>query len=211
MRVLVACEFSGIVRRAFRALGHDAWSCDLLDAEDNDAHHIVGDALDTAAAFKPDLMIAHPPCTFLTNAGVRWLYLDGRKVNGPDPVRWKSMNAAVEFFKKCQAVDVPRLAVENPIPHGHANLGRPTQIVQPWMFGHKEIKATCFWLKGLKPLVETDNVYAGTMALPYAQRALVHYASPGPDRWQERSRTLPGIAAAMAEQWTILPKDPAHD
>ncbi len=168
MKVLIDCEFSGVVRRAFRARGHEAYSCDILEAEDSSEFHIVGDAIETAIVFRPDLLIAHPPCTFLTNAGVKWLYQGGRKENGRDLQRWRDMSAAILFFQRLQDVKVSRIALENPIPHGYANLGKPTQIIQPWMFGHKEIKATCLWLKNLPPLRETNNVYAETMALTYA-------------------------------------------
>lgn len=165
MRVLVACEFSGIVRDAFIARGHDAVSVDLLPSE-RPGPHIIGDALEAAYGSQFSLLIAHPPCTYLANSGVRWLY--GGRGNVPDPVR-------------C----------------GQRIVGREAdQIIQPWQFGHGEIKATCLWLRGLPPLVPTEIVDGRVPR--------VHFASPGPERWRERSRTLPGIAAAMADQWGSL-------
>lgn len=190
MRVLVACEFSGVVRRAFRTAGHDAWSCDLLPAEDADPHHIHGDAITSAYAGKWDLMIAHPPCTYLTSAGARWW--GGRR---------REQSEALDFVRALLQAPVPRIAIENP-PGAIGTAVRPAdQYVQPWMFGHPETKKTGFWLKNLPPLTPTRDVHACMAALPAAQRHRVHYASPGPDRWKKRSRTLPGIAEAMATQW----------
>lgn len=181
MRVLVACEFSGAVRRAFTERGHEAWSCDLLPAEDGDGHHYRGDVLDILADGW-DLMIAHPPCTRLASSGARWfhLYRDEQE-------------AAVAFVRELLAAPIPRIALENPIGVLSTRVRKPDQIIQPWQFGHGETKATCLWLKGL-PLLTPTNIVAGRVPR-------VHYASPGPDRWKERSRTLPGIADAMAEQW----------
>lgn len=186
MKVLVGCEFSGVVRRAFRALGHDAWSCDLLPAEDGSEHHIQGDVAPVLQE-RWDLAILHPPCTRLANSGVRWL-------NERD--LWVELEQAAAFFVKCLEVNAGKVAVENPIPHKHALklMGRKyDQIIQPWMFGHGETKATCLWLKKLPPLKPT-NIVEG-------RQDRVHRMSPGKDRWKERSRTYEGIAAAMAEQW----------
>lgn len=186
MRVLVACEFSGVVRDAFRARGYDAMSCDLLPTERPGPHHegdvraILGDGW--------DLVIGHPPCTFLCNSGVRWLHTR--------PGRWANMQAGAEMFRAILEAPVPRVAIENPVMHGYAQkiVGcRPDQTIQPWQFGHGEVKATCLWLRGLQPLVPT--------AIVEGRRPRVHRASPSPDRWKERSRTLPGIADAMADQW----------
>lgn len=193
MRWLVGCEFTGSVRRALRALGHDAWSCDLLSAADGDRHHIQGDVLDVLGEGW-DGAILHPPCTYLANSGVRWLY--GGRGTTRDEDRWGRMEAAARFFRACLDAPIPRLAVENPIQHGHCReiIGRgPDQTIQPWMFGHGETKATCLWLKGLPHLKPTCVVDG--------RRPRVHFASPGPDRWKERSITLPGIAEAMAMQW----------
>lgn len=203
MRVLVACEFSGIVRDAFLRAGHDAVSCDLLPTESPGPHYQgdIRDLLDfdplvrAATGYAFDLLIAHPPCTFLANSGVRWLY-DGGRGSEPNTVRWNLMEDGAEFFRYLLAADVPRIAVENPVMHRWARniVGRkPDQTIQPWQFGHGETKATCLWLKNLPPLVPT-NVVDG-------REARVHRMPPGPDRWRERSRTFTGIAEAMAEQW----------
>lgn len=148
-----------------------------------------------------DLIIAHPPCTYLTNAGVRWLY-DHRS-----PLRWQNLIEGAVFFRQMLEAHAPRVAVENPIMHRWARLivgQAPTQIVQPWMFGHMETKATGLWLRNLPGLTPTDDVKARMLTLPKKQRSRVHWASPGPDRWKERSLTMPGIAAAMADQWGVL-------
>ncbi len=180
MRVLVACEFSGVVRSAFADRGHDAWSCDLLPAED-DGNHIQDDCLDVVGDGW-DLMIAHPPCTYLAVSGARW-FKD----------RQQEQREALEFVQRLMDAPVERKALENPISVISTRIRKPDQIIQPWMFGHGETKATCLWLDGLLPLRATDVVDG--------REARVHKASPGPERWKERSRTLPGIAAAMAAQW----------
>lgn len=215
MRVLVACEFSGIVRGAFRERGHEAWSVDLLGPDDLPDefrgqrwpnYHLEGDALDILNAYGPwDLLIAHPPCTYLANSGVRWLY--GGKGTTRDPRRWNDMLTAAEFFACLLTADVPRVAVENPIMHNHARkvitedaravMGSvEVQTVQPWQFGHGEVKATQLWLRNLPALVPTKVVEG--------REARVHRLAPSPTRWVERSRTFTGIAAAMAEQWGSL-------
>jgi hypothetical protein len=194
MHVLVACEFSGIVRDAFTALGHNAWSCDLLPSERLGLHYQqdVRGALD----YNWDLMIAHPPCTYLANSGVSWLH----RQEG----RWKKLDDGAKFFKMLLDADIPRIAVENPIPHKYAveRIGRKyDQLIQPYMFGHPERKATCLWLKNLPPLIPTNDVKAEMEALPKNQAQRLHYTPPGPDRWKIRSRTFTGIAQAMASQW----------
>ena len=197
MRVLVACEFSGIVRNAFRAHGHDAWSCDLLPSEDDSEFHFRCDARELLEPrWKWDLLIAHPPCTYLANSGAKHLYRGMKKENGKNPDRWYEMEKAAVFFMDFVWSCIPRIAVENPIMLGHATniiAEKPTQIIQPWMFGHGETKATCLWLKNLPKLTPT-NIVEG-------RHARVHLLPPGPDRWKERSRTMTGIAAAMADQW----------
>jgi hypothetical protein len=200
-RVLVACEFSGVVRRAFRAMGHDAWSCDLLPAEDGDSHHIRGDARSFLTGMREpwDLLIAHPPCTYMANSGAKHLYLGMRKENGPNPERWESMREAADFFLTLWRAPIPRIAVENPIMLGHAQqlIGkRPAQVIQPWQHGHGETKATCLWLKNL-PLLKPSNIVEG-------REQRVFRMPPSADRWKERSRTFEGIAAAMAAQWGPL-------
>lgn len=188
MRVLVACEFSGVVRRAFAARGHDAWSCDLLPSEDRSNRHIVGDARDLLNDGW-DLMVAHPPCTRLCNSGVRWL--DERDL-------WADLDEGAALFSAFWNAPIERVALENPVMHRHAkarivNYRPPAQSIQPWQFGHGETKRTCLWLRNLPPLVPT-NIVSG-------REARVHRMSPGPDRWRERSRFYPGIAEAMADQW----------
>ena len=194
MNVLIACEFSGVVRDAFRARGHNALSADLLPTE-RPGPHYQGDVRDVLYE-DWDLVIAHPPCTYLANSGVRWLH------NNPE--RWELMKQAASFFNECLNLPhVERVAVENPIPHKYARelIGNYTQIIQPWMFGHMESKATALWLRGLPPLRPTHNVHDEMMMLPKNIRNRVHYASPKADRWKDRSRTYVGIAEAMAEQW----------
>lgn len=196
VRVLVACEYSGTVRNAFLARGYDAWSCDLLPSEDRSNRHITGDVRDVLNDGWDLLMVAHPPCTRLCNSGVRWL-------NVPPPGRtlddmWRELDEGAALFSDLWNADIPRICVENPVMHKHAkerirNYRPPAQSVQPWQFGHGETKRTCFWLKNLPPLVPT-NIVEG-------REARVHMASPGPDRWKERSKFFSGIADAMAEQW----------
>lgn len=181
MRVLVACEFSGVVRRAFRVRGHDAWSCDILPSEDGDAHHIMGDVRE-ALSDAWDLMIAHPPCTHLAVSGARWF--KGKLEDQAD---------ALEFVRALMGAPIDRIAIENPIGIISSRIRKPDQIIQPWQFGHGETKATCLWLKNLPALTHT-NIVSG-------REARVHRMPPGPDRWKERSRTFAGIADAMAEQW----------
>ena len=180
MRVLIACEFSGIVRDAFIARGHDAWSVDLLPSE-RPGPHWQGDIMEAdLGAF--DLLIAHPPCTYLAVSGARWMA--GRPEKVAD---------ALEFVQTLMDAPIPRIAIENPVSIISSRIRKPDQIIQPWQFGHGETKATCLWLKGLPKLTPTDIVEG--------REARVHRMAPGPGRWKERSRTLQGIADAMAEQW----------
>lgn len=195
MRVLVACEYSGTVRDAFIAKGHEAWSVDLLPT-DSEGPHIQGDVLERLTWTHWDLMIAHPPCTYLSNSGVTWLH----RQEG----RWDKMREGAEFFKALKDASIDKICIENPIMHKYAKEiigGTQTQIVQPWMFGHTEQKATCLWLKNLPPLVPTDNVKEEMMQLPDKERQRLHYLPPSKDRWKIRSTTFQGIADAMAEQW----------
>lgn len=188
MRVLIACEFSGVVRDAFAARGHDAWSCDLLPSE-RLGNHIIGDVIlwlngrwSPRGPIEWDLLIAHPPCTHLAVSGARWF-----------KEKRKEQEEALEFVRMLLTAPFPRICLENPVSIISTQIRKPDQIIQPWQFGHGETKATCLWLKGLPKLVPTKVVTE--------REARVHRASPGPDRWKERSRTLPGIANAMAEQW----------
>lgn len=193
-RALIACEFSGQVRDQFSALGWDAWSCDFLTTE-KPGQHIQGDLRD-ALKQDWDFVGFHTDCTFMCNSGSRWLHTEAG--------RWEKLDEACELFNLCLADPRPGYN-ENPIPHKHAvkRIARfYDQIIQPWQFGHKEMKATCLWLRNLPLLVPTDIV--GPPPREKIERrkwAKVHGASPGPDRWKFRSRTLPGIAKAFAEQW----------
>ena len=181
MKVLVACEFSGVAREAFRARGHDAISCDLLPTELPGPHY-QGDIRDLLAPGSAwDLIIAFPPCTHLCSSGARWHAGTERQAT------------ALEFVRWLLGQPVPRIALENPVGAISTGIRKPDQIVQPWMFGHGETKATCLWLQGLPRLVPTDVVEG--------RRARVHRAPDSRGRWMKRSRTLPGLAAAMAEQW----------
>lgn len=212
MKILVACEFSGTVRDAFIARGHDAWSCDL-ELTENQGPHFQDDIFHVLAKplWRWDLMIAHPPCTYLCNSGVKHLYLGGKKENGPDQERWENMRYAAEFVAALWAANVEKVVIENPIMHGHGKnhlrkigcsmADTEPQIIQPWQFGHREMKATCLWMRGVDALAYTDIV--GPPPKDKLERrswAKVHRASPGPNRWKDRSRTLPGIANALADQ-----------
>jgi len=212
MKVLVACEYSGRVRNAFRDRGHDAWSCDLLESEDNSSYHIQG-PVDILLEEPWDLIVAHPPCTYLCNSGVRWLYpramgdmIEDLRVKE----REEHMRDAAFFFLEIARANTPKIAIENPVMHGYArNLlveygigdygfrpdGRFNFSCHPWHFGDPAKKRTCFWTKGLPDLKPTSSMTAQDA------RADCHLASPGPNRWKERSRTYQGIANAMAEQW----------
>lgn len=193
MRVLVGCEFSGIVRDAFAALGHDAWSCDVLPTE-RPGQHYQGDVRDLLGE-SWDLAVFHPPCTYLANSGSKHLYNGMTKAGGINRERWRLMLEAVAFFKLLRAANIPRIAIENPIMHEHARkrIGYPTQIIQPYEFGHGETKKTGLWLKNLPKLVPT-NIVAG-------REQRVHNEPPSDERWMNRSRTYEGIAAAMAARW----------
>ncbi len=185
MRVLIACEFSGIVRDAFLSRGHEAMSCDLLPTERSGPHY-QGDVRDVVD-YPWDLMIAHPPCTHLAVSGAR--HFSSKRMAG-------QQQAAVSFVMMLARSRVPRIAIENPVSILSSAWRRPDQIVQPWMFGHGETKATCLWLKELPPLQSTCQVDG--------RAARVHRMPPSPERWRERSRTYQGIADAMADQWGAL-------
>lgn len=195
-RVLVACEFSGVVRSAFAARGHDAWSCDLLPADDRSNKHIVGDARDILNDGWDMLIVAHPPCTRLCNSGVRWL--TEPPAGKTKDQMWQELREGAALFSAFWNAPIERIAVENPVMHRHAkalivNYAEPAQSVQPWQFGHGEVKRTCFWLKNL-PVLKPTNVVDG-------RAARVHRMPPSENRWKERSRFFPGIASAMADQW----------
>lgn len=180
LRVLVACEFSGTVRDVFRARGHDAWSCDLLETEKPGQHlrcdvrNVLGDGW--------DMMVCHPPCTHLAVSGARWF-----------KAKLVDQAEALEFVRMLLAAPIERIALENPVSIISTCLRKPDQVIQPWQFGHGETKATCLWLKGL-PKLKPTNIVEG-------REARVHKMPPSKNRWRERSRTFSGIAQAMAEQW----------
>lgn len=183
MKILVACEYSGRVREAFRKLGHDAWSCDIIPSDDNSPFHIQDDVLKHLDDGW-DLMVAHPPCTDLAVSGARYFpakIADGRQ------------QRALDFVQTLLNADIPMIALENPVSVISTKIRKPDQIVQPWMFGHGETKATCLWLKNLPKLMPT-NIVDG-------RESRVHKMSPGPNRWKLRSVTFQGIADAMAAQW----------
>jgi hypothetical protein len=187
MKILIACEFSGIVRDAFIKKGHDVISCDLLDTDSPGPHYKgdVADILDDGF----DLMIAHPPCTYLCNSGVSWLYKDIE--------RWPKLFEGAAFFKKLLECNIKKICIENPIPHKYAVQlinKKYTQIIHPWQFGHGESKATCLWLKNLPKLKETK--------IMKERKQRLHYLPPSKDRWKLRSTTYQGIADAMADQWS---------
>lgn len=186
MKVFVACEFSGVVREAFRKQGHDAWSCDLLQAADESRFHIQGDALQEAKWAEWDLMIAHPPCTHLAVSGARWWR-----------ERKEEQEKAAQFALDLLTCGIPRICLENPIGYLSGYIRKPEQIIQPWMFGHGETKATCLWLKNLKPLKPTKVVEGRTPRVHYESSGMQN----GLTRQQRRSITLQGIADAMAQQW----------
>ena len=182
MRILIACEFSGIVRDVFIAKGYEAVSCDLLPTE-RPGPHIQGDVLEVLNDGW-DMMIAHPPCQHLASSGARWFKekrRDGRQLG------------AVEFFRDIAYAGIPRVCLENPVGIMSTRYRKPDQIIQPWQFGHGETKATCLWLRGLPKLTPT-NIVEG-------REQRIHRMAPGPNRARERSRTFQGIADAMAEQW----------
>ena len=221
MRVIVGCEFSQVVTRAFRDKGHEAYSCDLLPTEGNPAWHFQEDILELLKRERFDLAIFHPPCTHLAVSGARWFKEKRDK-----------QEAALSFVEALLYVPIEHIALENPVSIISSRIRKPDQIIQPWQFGHGETKATCLWLKGLPKLVPTDIVVPewavktdgsihlsskgkrdnpthfltgrNTRILKGAQLAQwnrIHREPPGPDRWKNRSRTYQGIAEAMAEQW----------
>ena len=193
MRVLVACEYSGRVREAFRNLGHAAWSCDLLESEDSSPFHIQGDVIPLLEQGW-DLMIAHPPCTYLAVSGLHW--------NKRVPGRAEKTEGALAFVRTLMSAPIPRIALENPVSCISSRIRKPDQVIQPWWFGEDASKKTCLWLKGLPLLTPTNKLQGDERTrranqTPSGQNNL----GPSPDRWKERSRTYQGIADAMAMQW----------
>lgn len=195
MRVLVACEFSGRVRDAFLAKGHDAISCDIIETESPGPHYL-GDVRDMLSE-QWDLILAHPPCTYLAQSGVQWL----KKVEG----RWQQMLDAVDFFNLFLDHPCQKICIENPIMHGYAKqllrVPNYTQKIQPFNHGHPEKKATCLWLKGLPLLRASNNVSHQMIGMHVGEANRIYWEPPGKDRQKNRSRTYTGIAKAMADQW----------
>lgn len=205
LRVLIACERFGVVRDAFLARGHDAWSLDIVPCATGSNRHITGDVRHHLNDGWDLLMVAHPPCTRLCNSGVRWLSVPpkGRSLSE----MWADLDAGADLFSACWNAPIPRIAVENPVMHKHAkerirNYAAPAQTVQPWHFGDPAFKATSFYLRGLPPLRATNRL---TPPRPGTDQhkawSVIHRMSPGPERAMARSRTFPGIASAMADQW----------
>lgn len=224
MRVLIGCETSGVVRRAFTALGHDAWSCDLLPASDGSNRHLIGDVRDFLNDGWDLLAVFHPPCTRLCNSGVRWL--NEPPTNPPQgatpdvvsawpemnrddrlAVMWRLLDEGAALFSDCWNAPIARVCVENPVMHKHAkvlieNYQPATQTVQPWWFGDPFFKGTGLYLRGLPPLVPTDRLTTPKPGTKDHERwSAIHRAPPGPNRWAFRSRTFEGLANAMATQW----------
>jgi hypothetical protein len=198
MRVLIACEFSGVVREAFRSRGHDAWSCDLLPADDSSPYHHQMDAIQVANILPWDLMIAHPPCTYLSASGLHW--------NNKRPGRQQLTDEAIQFVRNLLDSPIEKIAVENPIGCLSTKLRKPDQIIQPWQFGEDASKATCLWLKNLPQLVYTNVLPGGKQArranqTPSGQNKIPPGRKNRPPRWKLRSVTYQGIADAMASQW----------
>lgn len=181
MKILIACEMSGRVRSAFRRLGHAAWSCDIVPSLDNSDYHIQGD-VSQILSFGWDAMIGFPPCTYLARSGAQWW-----------PTRQEEQSRALDFVRLLMEAPIEKIAIENPVGKISTAIRKPDQIIQPWMFGHGETKATCLWLKGFEPLIPTDVVPG--------RESKVHRMPPGPQRSMLRSLTYQGIADAMAAQW----------
>lgn len=193
MNILVACEYSGTVRNAFRNLGYNAWSCDLLPSDDNSPYHIQGDVTPILGEGW-DLMVAHPPCTHLAVSGARWF---------KDKV--EEQKEALNFVQLLMDAPIPRICIENPVSIISSHIRKPDQIIQPWMFGHEATKTTCLWLKNLPPLTPTNIVDKGKRHVTKSGKSLPEWYNlpPSPDRWKLRSKTFEGIAQAMAQQWNF--------
>lgn len=199
MRILVACEYSGRVRDAFRAAGHDAWSCDLLPCDAGPAYHIQGDVVPLLGQGW-DLMVAHPPCTYLCSSGLHW----NKRVEG----RQAKTEVALDFVRTLLSCPIPRVAIENPVGCISTRIRKPDQTIQPWQFGHDASKATCLWLKELPLLRPTaiisPRMVAGRPRWANQTDSGQNRLGPSADRWKIRSETYSGIATAMAQQWGIL-------
>lgn len=196
MKILIACEYSGRVREAFRARGHDVTSCDFLPSEDNSPHHYQGDIRDLLNEYW-DMMVAHPPCTFLAVSGLHW--------NKRVPGRAEKTEEALDFVRLLMGADIGKIAIENPVSCISSRIRKPDQIIQPWQFGEDASKSTCLWLKGLPPLVPTRKVeprlVSGKPRWGNQTDSGQNKLGPSEDRWKERSRTFQGIANVLADQW----------
>lgn len=202
VRILIACEYSGVVRDAFIRRGFDAWSCDILPTA-SPGPHLQCDVLSILDQGW-DMMLGYPPCTYLCNSGAGHLYYTGLNGKLKKPQRWKQMRDGADFFRALWDAPIKRKCLENPIMLGHAMkmIGlTPTQVIHPWMFGHMEQKSTCLYLDNLPPLTESNNVYDEMMKLPKNQRERIHYMGPSKNRGLDRAKTFAGIAEAKAEQW----------
>lgn len=197
MKVLIGCEESQVLCKAFLDAGHDAYSCDLKEPSGEcPERHLQKDLLEIIKLYHWDLLIAHPPCTFLCNSGVKHLFLDC--------TRWPKLYDACDFFNALLQADIPRICIENPVAHKYALrlIGRKyDQLIQPWEFGHTESKGTCLWLKNLPPLINETNLKWETSQMAKKDAHRIHYMTPGPERAALRSKTYPGIASEMARQW----------
>jgi hypothetical protein len=203
MKILVAYEYSGRVREAFRALGHDVISCDFEESDDTSPYHYVGDVLELISELghEFDLMIAHPPCTYLTVSANKWFKDQPPRASGVlvGQARRDAREEAVDFFMKLYNCPIPKIAIENPIGTMSSRFRKPNQVIQPWMFGLPVTKATCLWTRGLPNLTPTNEIKEEMLANP--NREYSQNLPPSPTRWKERSRTYQGIADAMASQW----------
>lgn len=220
MRVLIACEESQAVCKAFRSLGHEAYSCDIQECSgEHPEWHIQGDAIEVAYGQDWDMMIAHPPCTYLAVSGARWMYhpddkdlpFEDRRPHPKHPHRRQQQAEAMEFVLKLSSTPIPRIAIENPVSVISSKWRKPDQIIQPWQFGHEATKSTCLWLKGLPLLEPTDIVGKGERVVfksgkshPAWYAEAFNKARTREDRSKMRSKTFEGIATAMAEQWGNL-------
>ncbi len=204
MRILIACEYSGVVRDAFRKLGHDAWSCDILPCDSDLAYHYQQDVLSLLNKGW-DMMIAHPPCTYLTVTGNRWF---GEKYKDRFPTRQQDRKDAIEFFLMLARAPIPKICVENPVGIMSGEFRKPDQIIQPYQFGHIESKKTCLWLKNLPLLMPTKIVEPEYTTFKSGKRMATWYTNalklPKHERMKVRSKTFQGIADAMANQWSNL-------
>lgn len=211
MKVLIACEESQEICKAFRSMGHEAFSCDLQECSGGHPEWHIQEDVRKVMNNSFHLMIAHPVCGIMANSGVRWLVKDNKRI---DQDRWDELELAIDFFNVFANSTIWMKSIENPVQHKYARdgfvnrhgrfvhgVGKYSQTIQPYEHGHMQTKRTCLWNYRLPYLQKTNNVYAEMMKLPYKERALVHYCPPGPERGKLRSKTFPGVAQAMASQW----------